>query len=118
MRGMRCRSDGSGDVRRNKPKPEKAEAEPFWAIVEVMGHNTYAGEVSERALAGGSFVRVDVPAADGVPAYTKLLGVSSIYAITPCSEAIAKAAAKRYCARPFVSLDIPINRQLPSEFDE
>jgi len=32
-----------------------------WAIVEVMGHRQFAGYVSEQAIGGASFVRVDVP---------------------------------------------------------
>ncbi len=32
-----------------------------WAVVEVMGHNTYAGRVTEQAIGGASFIRVDVP---------------------------------------------------------
>jgi len=61
-----------------------------WAIVEVMGHRQFAGFVSEQAIGGSSFVRVDVPAVDAdgeqLPAFTKLLGAGSIYAISPCTE--------------------------------
>lgn len=32
-----------------------------WAIVEVMGHVTMAGRVTERAIGGQSFIRIDVP---------------------------------------------------------
>lgn len=49
-----------------------------WAIVEVMGHSRYAGFVHEQSIGGASFVRVDVPAVEGRPEFTKLLGQSSI----------------------------------------
>lgn len=40
-----------------------SEAEKFdsWAILELMGHRKLAGRVSEATLAGGAFVRIDVP---------------------------------------------------------
>ena len=66
-----------------------------WAIVEVMGHKQFAGHVTEQALGGASFVRVDVPEVkvgetrhhgeETLPAFTKLLGAGSIYAISPCT---------------------------------
>ena len=30
-----------------------------WAIVEIFGHQTFAGRVTEQAIGGASFVRVD-----------------------------------------------------------
>ncbi len=77
-----------------------------WAIVEMLGHKKLAGKVSEQTLGGSALVRVDVPETShvresyGIPpktiavnGYTKLIGVGSIYCITPCSEEIARAAA-------------------------
>ena len=78
-----------------------------WAIVEVMGHNRFAGFVSERAIGGASLLQVDVPETDGRPAFTKLLGVSSIYAITPCTEETARAAAQHYRLRAFHEYELP-----------
>lgn len=95
------------------------DQKPFeqWAIVEVMGHNTYAGLVSEQTLAGTGFVRVDVPELPALkerycneppqPGFTKLIGTASIYAITPCSEEIARQAAARVRTRPIHMLEIP-----------
>ena len=79
-----------------------------WSIVEIMGHQTYAGFVSEQTIGGASFVRVDVPGAgpNGEGAFTKLFGAGSIYCITPTSEEFARAAAARLDARP-VSLYVP-----------
>lgn len=64
-----------------------------WCIVELFGHHQIAGYVSEQTIGGCGFVRVDVPATSGVEAYTKLYGEKAIYAIHPCTEAIAKQAA-------------------------
>ncbi len=70
-------------------------ANPFaeWAVVEVMGHQTYAGFASEQVVAGAALLRVDVPEVDGRPAFAKLIGMGSVYAITPVSEEVARRAA-------------------------
>jgi len=75
-----------------------------WAIVELLGHKVIAGLVTEQQIAGAALVRVDVPATPAdvkwqreypaTDAYTKLVGVSSIYALTPCDEATARASAR------------------------
>lgn len=89
-----------------------------WAIVEVMGHRQFAGWVTEQALGGASFVRVDVPAvqAEGedLPAFTKLLGAASIYAISPCTEETARAFAARARVRAFSVYEAP---RLPAPSD-
>lgn len=71
-----------------------------WAIVEIMGHSRYAGRVSEQAIGGCAFVRVDVPAVDGREAFTKLFGPSAIFCITVCSEEVATVAAQQCQAKP------------------
>ena len=82
--------------------PGEDTAKPFdsWAIVEVMGHQCYAGRVTEETIAGTAFVRVDVPAIDGTPAFTKLLGASAIFCITPCDEEIARSYGARCGTKP------------------
>lgn len=82
-------------------EPEKFDA---FAIVEVMGHQVYAGRVTEQTIAGAAFIRVDTPAVDGLPAFSKLLGAGSIFAITPCDEEVALRAAASYRNRPFSHL--------------
>lgn len=97
-----------------------------WAIVEVMGHNTFAGKVTEQVVAGQGFIRVDVPEVPEdpncswrkpQPAFTKLIGPGSIYAITPCSEQVAKVAAGRVRVQPVEMLDIPVRRALTAPDD-
>lgn len=91
-----------------------------WAIVEVMGHRQFAGFVTEQALGGASFVRVDVPAvtaADGeqLPSFTKLLSQAAIYAISPCTEETARAFAAQSRQRSFAAYEAP---RLPAPFPE
>lgn len=85
-----------------------------FAIVEVMGHSRYAGFVTEQAIGGASFVRVDVPAVGDIAAFTKLLGAGSIFAITPVSKETARAAAASYRATPVNvwEITVPAKRQL------
>lgn len=94
-----------------------------WAIVEVMGHQRFAGRVSEQAVGGANFVRVDVPAIDGQPEFTKLFGPSSIYCITIVTEEIARTAAASMRIVPVSAYDIrallPQSRERYSqEFEE
>lgn len=94
------------DVVPNDSAPaESFRWEATWCVVEVMGHNQYAGLVTEQVIAGSAFLRVDVPECDDRPAYTKLLGGASIYAITPCSEAVAREAVRRFRSRPIAAFD-------------
>jgi hypothetical protein len=90
-----------------------------WAIVEVMGHRQFAGFVSEQAIGGASFVRVDVPGVhvDGerLPSFTKLLGAGSIYAISPCTKETAVAFAVQAQTRSFALYEAP---RLPAPSDE
>lgn len=97
-----------------------SETKPFesWAIVEVMGHRQFAGFVSEQAIGGASFVRVDVPEVkageDVLPGFTKLLGAGSIYAISPCTEETARAYAAQSRQRSFSVYEAP---RLPAPVD-
>ena len=81
--------------------------ERCWAIVELFGHQKIAGEISEETLAGGSFLRVDVPADEGdVIAFTRFYGASAIYSITPVSEEAARLACRQIAPKP-VTIWIP-----------
>jgi hypothetical protein len=70
-----------------------------WAILEIMGHQRFSGRVSEQAIGGASFVRVDVPETKRDKPFSKFFGASSIFCITPVSEATARAAAEQFAPR-------------------
>lgn len=88
-----------------------------WAIVEVFGHNTFAGQVSEQSIGGCNFVRVDVPelpAEDGrasAPGFTKLFGQGAIYAITPVTEELARQAVRSLRSKPVTVYMPPVDRR-------
>lgn len=64
-----------------------------WAVVELFGHQRVAGRLSEQAIGGETFLRVDVPASSGHAEYSRLFGKGAIYCINLCDEATARAAA-------------------------
>ena len=71
-----------------------------WTILEVMGHRRLGGWVTEVTIAGASFLRIDVPEGDGQPAMTQMYAPSSIYALTPTTEEIARRAAALFRPAP------------------
>lgn len=78
--------------------PETPTTFDSWGIVEILGHKQLAGRITEETIAGAAFIRIDVPATTrddlAIAAYTKFVGPSSVYAISPASEEIARAAAQ------------------------
>jgi hypothetical protein len=104
-----------------------------WCVCELFGHQQIAGRVTEASIGGCSFLRVDVPdqpaipkrdyygAQDALPAYTRYFGQGAIYALNPCSEAVARRVAERIRAQPPIPFEpIPASRQLglDSDFQE
>jgi hypothetical protein len=87
-----------------------------WAIVELFGRNQIAGYVSDVPQFGTSMMRVDVSSIGDNPGYTKFFGSAAIYAITPTTEEIAKAAARRLDIRPVADWIIPDRPQLPGPY--
>lgn len=96
---------------------ESAQQNNFegWAIVEIFGHQRYAGFVSTQYFGTCAMFRVDVPELQQrevvtkrpqyiesayrpagttivqapVQGYTKFFGVGAIYALTPCTQEAA-----------------------------
>lgn len=87
-----------------EPTTQKFEQ---WCIVDIMGHQRFAGLVTEQTIGGASFVRIDIPGTDKQPAFTKCFGASSIYCITPVTEEVAKAMAASLKQAPLNVWDFP-----------
>ncbi len=85
---------------------ETHESFDQWAIVDVMGHQRYVGRVTEQVIAGQGFVRVDVPKTDSTEPWTKIIGTSSIYSITPVSEDIARSMANKRRDEPVYAYEL------------
>jgi hypothetical protein len=71
-----------------------------WAIIELMGHQKIAGRLTERSVAGGGFIQVDVPPVGDQPGWSRLISPSAVYAINPVNQEAAVAVAARLQAVP------------------
>lgn len=83
-----------------------------WAIVDVMGHQRFAGHVTEQIIAGQGFIRIDIPATKEKPAHTRIFGTASIYSISPVSESVAKRCAMRDETAPLLPYEIQELREM------
>lgn len=63
-----------------------------YAKVEMMGHRTLWGRISEVEIAGGKMLKVE-PIVGGKIVGETLINSASLYALTPCSAAKAFAGA-------------------------
>lgn len=77
-----------------------------WCIVELMGHVTLAGYVSEQELGGTKMLRIDVPESERGPKFTKLVGAGSIYGITPVDEDTVQMMCRESTPQPFASYEL------------
>lgn len=77
-----------------------------WALVELMGHQSVAGRVSEESVAGQSFLRVDIPHASGETACTRFYSPSAVYCISPVDRQIAIGLAAKHKVRPVTIYDL------------
>jgi hypothetical protein len=85
------------------------EASEFkqWAILELMGHRKLAGLVSEENRFGTVMCRIDVPGPDD-KSVTQFYGGSSIYAVTPTTEEVCRAFAKRSSPAPISRYELAL----------
>ena len=86
----------------------------LWGIVEIMGHRTRAGLLSDATIGGATMLRVEHPSlADhtGDEPLTEYYAPAAIFAIRPCSQDQAIAAA-----RWWTGIDGP--PALPAALDE
>lgn len=86
-----------------------------WCVLELMGHRRLAGKVTEATVAGGAFLRIDVYGEDkDAPALaTQFYSPSSVYAMTPTTEAVCRRFAEARGASEPVSrwdLELPAQR--------
>lgn len=84
------------------------EQEKFdlWCVVELFGHSRIAGKCTEQNVAGVNMLRVDVPAVDKQPEFTRFLSAGAIYAINPVSKDVAIKVAENLQVSPVSVWDI------------
>lgn len=92
----------------------EAQTQPQWAVVELMGHVRYGGQVSKDNALGTAMLRVDVPQRDG-SFVSQLINPASIYRITFCAEQIARLAASAGDSKPMQQWEISHLLQAPEQ---
>lgn len=129
--------DISADMQQQEEQAQTAFV--GWAIVEIFGHQRYAGYVTTQAFGQAVLFRVEVPPLaerervtkhyeyiDGqqvppgstvkelaLPGYTKLFGVGAIYGITPCTQEAAEKALAAMQTRKLTLVKLGEERALP-----
>lgn len=86
---------------------ETLEADKYegWSILELMGHRRLPGYVKVVQLGGTPMFQIDIPT-DPKPV-TQFYSGASIYCLTPTTEDIARALAKKiYDAGPVSRYEI------------
>ncbi len=78
-----------------------------WALVELFGHQKIVGKVSEASLAGGAFLRVDVPALSENKAFTRFYSPGAVYSINPISEEVALRLVETHRNEPIHQWELP-----------
>jgi hypothetical protein len=115
-----------------------------WAVVEVFGHQRYAGFVSTQTFGQAVLFRVDVPPLEereretkhyehhegrvvppgstvkeaAVQGYTKFFGPGAIYAMTPCTQEVATKAVESLQVRSVSIVALAPERSLGPAADD
>ena len=82
-----------------------------WFIVEQLGHKRLAGYVMEHTIAGCGFLRVDMFGEEGEAKATQFILPSTLYCITPVSEAIARKIGEDMEVKPPSVLQLEYTEQ-------
>lgn len=115
--------------------PQTSDSEGYsegWAILELMGHRRLAGWVSEQAVAGAAFIRIDVPAEPDDPramydtgedsfAITQFYAPGALYCLTPSTKETVLAVARLNRPAPVSPWELPSPPPLyggPEDCDE
>jgi transcriptional regulator with XRE-family HTH domain len=88
-----------------------------WAILEQMGHRRTAGYVTSETLFGVAMGRIDIPRGDGT-ATTCYFSGGSVFALTPCTEEIARGVAARNQPEPVSPYELPKARRPALAYDD
>ena len=75
-----------------------------WAVIEVFGHEKFAGEVSTAKVGDASMIMLEVPEVENgdvtLPGFVKYINHSSVFSITPVSEEYAIKMASQLAQHP------------------
>lgn len=85
-----------------------------WAIVNLMGHHTKSGYLSEQNIAGTPFIRLDIKWRGIDKTTTEFYAPGAIHSIIPCDEETALAAS----STEQTGIGLYTARQLIATYDE
>ena len=98
-----------------------------WMIVELMGHVKLCGIGTEVVVAGGGFLRVEIPTTPSplglgpdLIGFVRMVAPSSVYSLTPITQELAQELVKReaYRSHPVARWELsqfqPEQKALPS----
>lgn len=80
-----------------------------FAVLELMGHRRLVGFVTEQIVAGHGFLRIDVPSLiEGEPpTATQFYSPTSVYCLTPTTEAMVRRELEARQPRPVARYGLP-----------
>lgn len=85
-----------------------------WSIVEQMGHKKLGGYVREETVAGQGFLRIDVFTDGPEPVASQYVNPSTVYALTPTTEDVARGLARSCEVRPVTRWELAAPRSEPA----
>lgn len=84
-----------------------------WGLLELFGHQRLAGRLTDQAIGGCHFIRIDVPEVDGQAGYTRFFTNGAIYGITVTTEDVARRMAAALRAKPIQAYELQVPEPRP-----
>lgn len=78
-----------------------------WVMLELMGHRRLFGLLTEQEIAGGKFLRIEIPNCKTGPSMTQFYSPSAVYAITPMAENFCRKMAAGNHPAPISRYELP-----------
>ena len=98
---------------------ENAAPKDFgWVLLELMGHRQRIGQAKEEEIAGSKLLRIDIPTDDDDEYVTEYYGASSIYAMRPIAEEVAKDHYAKSDPRPTKPAAYRLDTQIENHVDD
>jgi hypothetical protein len=91
---------------------QNRQPKTFYAMIELMGHSTVAGLVTETQLAGAGFLQVDILDQDGNTRFQRFIAPQAVYGINPVDKEIAIELCQRGDYSRISAYDVPQIRRL------
>jgi hypothetical protein len=94
-----------------EPTILESEPQPFYALIELMGHARVVGLVSETKLAGAGFLQVEILDKEGKIAFQRFIAPQAVYQISPIGREMAIELCGRWDQSRIETYDVPELRE-------